>query len=436
MAEKRDLKKGYFWNEANGKKYLRYKYRFKGKAYYHNCIYDPTTHEDEAYEEIRAWKYKVENPIADSRLVLPDFVKKYTLNDTLADALDIYIQFYKNIDPTRRRIKRPAAETVRVARDTISLIRRHPFGGIKLKNLREEDIQEFIFDLANKFTYMRGRTEFHYGANTCNKVYALLKGFTRDMKWEKALFSDVKKAIVDDNGQNTFHTKEADHDKRHLTEEEEERYVDALMSIKTNDDARDAILIMLDTAIRPGEVRGLKACDFLKKEKALNIVRNIPRGEDKETKSTKTNERRIAPLTEAGVKIIKKHLAQCATNDSFIFKRKAIGKHDGFDGYQYDKKKGITAPLPLTYQSIYRISKKAAKLAKIYDKNVFPYTARHTRVNEVFEKDSPKAAQAVAGHKDISTTMRYYTDTNKDLVFSTRDRRNLEQTFDPDDYKD
>lgn len=423
MAEKNGLKKGYFLSKSNGKEYLRYKYNFNGKTYYHSCKYDPRKYEDEAYEEIRKWKYTVENPNADERLALPKFVKKYTLDTELADALTVYVKYYKNIDRTRQRLKRPANETIRTSLDTINRMRKYPIGSIKLKDLKEEDIQDYIFDLADKHTYERKGKWLPYGKASTDKTYALLKGFAKDMGWEKIIFSDVKKAVAQ-REKFAYHSKEADPEKRHFTDEERERYIEALMNIHSNDEARDAVLIELDSGIRPEEVRGLRACDYDAEKRALRLVQSIPRGEDREVKVNKTDEDRWAPLTDAGVKIIKKHLKDCYHKEDFIFKRMKPGKSKEFQSYVC---RGSLLHVPLSYQTFYRMAKKAAKVAGITEKNIFPYTTRQTLVNDVFDKDGPKAAQAVAGHKRLSTTIAYYLHEDKNLAFTSRDRRNAQQ---------
>ena len=431
-AKEEPLPKGYYvFTDARGKERLQYKCTINKKRHtYSSCQYDPRKNPYEAYEEIQKWKHMVMNPDEDTRLKLPSFVKKFTLNDTFAYALNQYVLFYKNVDDKRRerrdRLIRPAKETVRVLKDTIKLIEKYDLGQLKVRELNEHDIQEFIFDLADKYTYTRKGVEYHYGETTCNKVYGLIKSFCKDMGWEKVLFSDVKKAVLSDK--KVYRIKSDIPEENIMSEEEASRFKTALFETYSTGrrilgvDTSDAIYVMLDAALRPAEIRGVKKKDFRESDKSIFIRYSIPKGERKEVKGIKNEFNDRVFLTDKAAEIVKEHIKSCISDEDFIFKTKGGQK----DGYPLDPKNS-TIHIPLAYRSLYCAVKRAAKRAKIDEKSIYPYLARHTTVDDVYINDGPAAAQMVARHRQLTTTERYYVHATRELAIQSRNRRNSMQ---------
>ena len=432
MSKERGLPKYYNeYKDANGRVRLQYKRIINGKRHTLSCKYDPREDMESAFREVSEWMERIKDPNRNAARKLPEFVKKFTVNDTLAKALEIYVVYYKNIDPKRNRRKnknkivRPAPETVRVAKDTIKLIAKYPIGKIKLKDLTETDIQDFIFDLADKYTYTRGDTVFRYGPNTCNKVFALLKGFVREMEWEDELFKNVQKAEAK-NVQNVYHTKSTNPEDCVLDEDEKECFIRALFATTSRGkrilgiDTSDAIFVMLDCALRPGEIRGVQKGDFIEGENSFFIQHNIPKGERNRVKDAKAGNRKKVYLSDVSVKIVKEHLKSCISDEDFIFKTLTADRK----GYAVDPDRPTKAHMPLCYSSLYQAVKRTAKRAQIGEKSVYPYLTRHTAVNEVFAEAGAQAAQAVARHSSVATTMRFYSHAGEELAVSARDRRN------------
>lgn len=433
MKKDPSLPKGYTeYKDKTGKTRLRYRETIEGKRHTLNCEYDPRTHIHEAAAEVFEWRDSIYHPDKYSKISLPNFVKKFTLKDKFAYALEQYVLFYMNVDKKKRerrdQIKRPASETVRVAKDTIRLIAKYPIGQTRLCDLTEDMIQDFLFDVADKYTYTRSGVEYRYGSNTCNKLFILIKDFMKEMGWAKVLFSNVKKGTADDF--NAYHIKAEEHEDVILSPEERERYIKALFSRYKSgkrilgEDTADAAYVMLDGALRPAEVRGLQKKDYNKEDKSLYIVRSIPRGERKIPKTTKTDNKEKVFLTDNAAYIVEKHIKSCINNNDYIFKTTQRGK----PGEYQINSLNVKQHMPLSYRSLYETVKRAAKRAEIDGKSVYPYTERHTTITDAYDGENDIfTAQQVARHKNSTTTSRYYVHPKKDLAEKARNRRNQQE---------
>lgn len=420
------------FKDKSGKERLQYQCKINGKRHTLSCKYDPREDQDKAYEEVQAWKYRIMNPEEDTRLKLPSDITDFTLQSTFAFALDKYVLNYmivrKRSSTGSISFSAPSPDTRRVALDNVNLIKTCKLGSVLLKKLTEKDIQEFLKELANTKTYTRGGNVFHYGPNTCSKCYYLILGFMRRMGWDKILMSNTTKQMPP-NDSDTYHTKSDIPDKCYLNKEEKERFIAALFATYSNGrriagvDTSDAVYVMLDGALRPGEVRALQKQDFSVTDNSIFVQHSIPKGQRSTVKSTKTNNKAKVFLCDKSVEIIEEHVKSCTAEDDFIFKSR---HRDNQYAINPNRRRHH---MPLSHQSIYNCVKNVARRAKINDKSVYPYLARHTTLNEICNEDGPEIAQAVARHSDPRTTLANYVHAGEKQAREARDRRNQQQAI-------
>ena len=431
MEPKIKLPKGYaYYTDKAGKIHYQYRFMVDGVRKSLSCKYNPLTEPDKSYEEVREWKYRLEHPDEFKQTIkLPDFVKKFNINSTFAFALEQYVVFYWNIAKKGNNrsevLTRPSSETVRVAKDNVKLIERYPIGKKKLKDITSSDVQDFLFDLAYKYTYTKANKEYRYGKNTCNKVYFLIKGFAYEMGLEKDIFKDVKKVLPDDDTE-SLHIKPQKPEETYFGEFEIERLKAALFETYKNgkrilgEETSDAFFIMLDCGLRPEEVRGLKKKDADFNEKSLFIERAIPRGQKSNLKITKNKYRDKVFLSDEAMEIIRKHYIKTINPEDFLFKTTTRNHKD--------YKRNPTNPnlhMPMSYRSLYQTVKRAAERAEITGKrSIYPYMARHTVVNEAYETTKDIfTAQQVARHRSPKTTEEAYIHPKSNLAEQYRNQR-------------
>ena len=401
---------------------IQYRCTINGVRHCYYCTHDPRTDPVESYEEIRQWKESILHPELKSVITVPSFAKNHIdLSMTLKDALLQYIEHYANIDHNygskSRRIIRPSDETIRVAKTTAILIGRYPLGKTKLYDLNEGIIQDFFYDLADKYTFIKQGVEYHYSKTTSDKTFALVKNFMYEMGWERILFSNVKKAIHNSDI-DTFHLRDERPENNYLSDDELKRFLLTLETTKHEGrgvklDITDAILVMYDLALRPAEVRGLQKKDYDAENKTLFVRRSIPKSSKEKVKETKTKDQSILYLSDKAAAAVEKHLQDCLSDDDYLFK--------STDESPLSK----SQHKPISYLRLYRGIKRIAKEAGITNKSVFPYLTRHTQITQTYAwSNNIEMAQQVARHKRATTTLTYYIHSNSDLAKQSRDLKN------------
>lgn len=419
---KNNLPKGYHSFTSSSNERIQYKTTINGIRRTLSCKYDPRKNPIESYEEVRKWKESILHPESKSVISVPPFAKNHiVLSMTLKEALIQYLEHYANTDHNygskNRRIIRPSDETIRVAKENANLVGRHPLGKTKLYDLNEGIIQDFFYDLADKYTFIRQGVKYHYSKNTSDKVYALIKNFMYEMGWERILFTNVKKAIHN-SYIDTLHLRDERPENQYLSDNELKRFLYTLET--TNHEGRgisieltDAILVMYDLALRPAEVRGLQKKDYDAEEKTLFIRRSLPKSATTKVKETKTKDQSILYLSDTAAEAVERHLRNCLSDDDFIFK--------STDGAILNSKQHK----PITYCMLYKGVKKMAKEAGITNKSVYPYLTRHTQITQVYNwSKNIEMAQQVARHKRATTTLTYYIHSNTELAKQSRDLKN------------
>lgn len=404
MSKKNGLPKGFVEYDSGGKR-IQYRKTINGKRYTHSCKYDPRIDMRASFEEITRWEESILHPEKQSGLFVPEAFRRHIdLNKTFGENLSEYIDHYMSTDHQQRIIK-PADETLRRSHDYCKLINKYPLGNMRMYEVTEKDIQDFIDFLAKDAMYNKGGSSYTYSKTTLDKIYTLIKYFCDTMGWRDILFSKVKKAVKRDklNVRTITAKKPAD---RFLTEQEtyslfkhmyEDRYKSGRPVVKPV--YADALSVMYDLALRPGEIRGLQKKHYNKVKGSLLIEQAVPRGSKRKVKETKTGRTDELMLQEATNKIVMEYVGKCSSPNEFIF------KDPNANG----------ANVPLSYEGIYRAIKKGMEIAGI-DKNVYPYMARHSQISQIYHHSKDiTLAQVAARHATLRTTVGYYLHPEDDV---------------------
>lgn len=143
---------------------------------------------------------------------------------------------------------------------------------------------------------------------------------------------------------------------------------------------RDIIHFTLNTGLRFGEVTALMWSDVDFENKILTVQRAFYRGE---LGSTKTNRIRKIPLSHGAIKIL-------------------AGMKQNKNGFIFTNRSG----LPFIHTHCDKIIKKAAIRAGLH--KIGWHTLRHTFASNLANNGvAIQQIQALLGHTDIKTTMRY-----------------------------
>lgn len=154
---------------------------------------------------------------------------------------------------------------------------------------------------------------------------------------------------------------------RFLSQEEEVMVLGILKSWGKTDHA-DAVMVLLDTGMRPSELWRMEGRDF--DERVINIWR------------TKNANPRSIPMTRRVREILTRHRAVISSNG------RLFPYTNWWLGNAWDKVK--------------------AHMALSHDAQFIPYALRHTCLSRLVQRGAPlKAVQEWAGHTIITTTMRY-----------------------------
>lgn len=175
------------------------------------------------------------------------------------------------------------------------------------------------------------------------------------------------------------------------------------------------LLILTDllTGLRQGELLALNWSDIdfennnINVNKSLSIIKN--RDENKTTKFTQVikdpkteSSKRIVPLPESIVPILKKHKTKMAENNL------AAGRNNNNYNLVFPSSNGT----PLTPSNVRRHWINV--LDKVGIDHVKFHTLRHNYASILIEHEADmKSVQELLGHKDISTTMNIYVHTNE-----------------------
>lgn len=260
------------------------------------------------------------------------------------------------------------------------------FGEIKIKNITEESIQTYIYEL-----YQNGRLD-HTGGLEIRTIRDIILVLRLSLK-----YANKKKISIDINWENIIYPKDLKCRKINSISKEEQQKLIQLIYMNLSRKS-SGILIALFLGLRIGELCGIQMKDISIENKTISINKTVQRIYNKRlcktevkisTPKTISSTREI-PIPELLLNVIKKYYTEEA------------------ESYYLTGKKKPTEPR--TYRQYF---------TRFIEKYNFPkckfHELRHTfaiRAIEIPEFDI-KSLSEILGHKNVSFTLNTYGKANQ-----------------------
>lgn len=327
------------------------------------------------------------------KISLPDFIDKHWMEKHVKDGKHTpdTIAFYNNM-----------------AKDIKAYFSAEK-PNLKLADIRKEDILDYLAYLRNTARTKKGTP---YGATTIQHHFSTLRNVL-----EFAVYIDYLKEDPCKKLKQTDRPQREDHEVEFLEEEDALRFMSCLESDEekeywiTNHGShlfwKTLVNMLIVTGLRRGELVGLQWGDLDKKNMMLHIRRNVTldtshKGEtDPEKKihigETKSKKIRKVPVS----KYLLDLLVSLKEEEEAQFKGSLLPKAFIFC-------RSDNAYLPIYPTEPTRLMKKFIKRHELPD--VSPHDLRHTAASLAIESGANvKEIQALLGHKDAATTLKFYT---------------------------
>lgn len=265
------------------------------------------------------------------------------------------------------------------------------FGKKRIKDIRPYDIEEFILNTI----FENQLSQKNYG-----NLRIIINGIFKRARKQQYVSFNIRDVLEDiELSKNAFRKDNISMDKLVFSEDETEKVINYLMNNKLDIIAL-GILLLFKTGLRPGELVALMWCDI--ENNILNISRSEVRHKDEHGKEV--YEVSDSPKTEAGIRsvvlpekyiwIIDK-IRELNPTGEFVFERNGIRLKE----YNMSQRlKTVCKNTGIPNKSLNKIRKTYATI--LLDANI-----------------EESVIKSQMGHKDISTTRKYYQ----------KDRKNIEQ---------
>lgn len=281
---------------------------------------------------------------------------------------------------------------------------KHP--GLKLAQINREDVLDYLYWMKNEAKTKQGKP---YGATTIQHHFSTLRNILEYATYTDYLTEDpCTKLKPEDRPRRE--SKEIDF----LDEDEAIRFLSALDSDKEKaywNNATDHLYwkalvnVLITTGLRRGELVGLQWGDFDKKNLMLHIRRNVTI--DASHKGDTDPEKKIHIGQTKGKTIRKVPISQYVANLLIDLKKAQDEQYKTLLPSAY-----IFCRTDAPYQPMYpteptRLTKKFIKRHDL--KDVSPHDLRHSAATLAIQSGaSVKEIQALLGHKDAATTLKFY----------------------------
>lgn len=287
----------------------------------------------------------------------------------------------------------------------LNILKKKPFGRMKIKDVRQSDARLFLVALSNE-----GK-----GISSIYNVRGVLRPAFR-MAYDDQLISRNPFDFMMKTIMQTKYVK-----RNALSKDQTHRFLNFLKSDKHFSEYHDAIQFLFETGLRISEFAGLTLDDIDMENKKIRIDHELMRNSNMEYYVDK-------PKTDAGIRTIPLSSTAYQTLQRILEKRP--DKYDNFVVYGRPEapKKEYSRFLFYDKNGLPRValhwehymSQAIAKHNKIYKKElpkITPHMCRHTyATNRVAVGMSPKTLQYLMGHESIETTMQYYVHWNDQLA--------------------
>lgn|GEM_PF-316765 len=281
---------------------------------------------------------------------------------------------------------------------------KHP--GLKLAQINREDVLDYLRWMQTEAKTKQGKP---YGATTIQHHFSTLRNILEYATYTDYLTEDpCTKLKPEDRPRRE--SKEIDF----LDEDEAIRFLSALDSDEEkeywNNETdhlywKALVNVLITTGLRRGELVGLQWGDFDKKNLVLHIRRNVTI--DTSHKDDTDPEKKIHIGQTKGKTIRKVPISQYVSNLLLDLKKAQDEQYKTLLPSAY-----IFCRTDAPYQPMYpteptRLTKKFIKRHKL--KDVSPHDLRHSAATLAIQSGaSVKEIQALLGHKDAATTLKFY----------------------------
>lgn len=193
--------------------------------------------------------------------------------------------------------------------------------------------------------------------------------------------------------------------KKSLTQEEWIKLKDTILASKEESASKYVALTMMYLGLRFQEADGLRYSDIDLKNRTVSITQAFDYKDSKELGKTKTpGSVRTVDMPDALVDILNQYIKKKKSENNVIALR------SNKDEFLFTNELGV----PITNAAINKFLKAKCKKAGI--EKITSHAFRHAKVDLLVLADSDMIyTQKQMGHVDPSTTLKYYSELNKDI---------------------
>lgn len=319
-------------------------------------------------------------------------LKKQILRD-LNDGIAPNGNEYTVLDLVKKYVSQKAGvkETTYAGyKTTMNYLSKDPFGMERIDKIKPSDAKAWLINLQKN-----GKS---YAA--IHNIRGVLRPAFRmavddDLLRKNPFDFELTTVIVDDTARRDA-----------LTNQQEKKFLSFIKNDPHYCKYYDGMFILFHTGMRISEFTGLTLDDIDLNKKTIRI--------DHQLQKTGTHVYiEKSPKTDCGNRILPMTREVCEAFRRIIRDRKAPSPEpviDGYSGFLFFDKDG--KPMVAMHWEKY-FQHALAKHNRIYKEQlpkITPHVCRHTYCTNMVKKGmSPKALQYLMGHRDVSTTLNYYT---------------------------
>lgn len=371
----------------------RYRFRYKGID---GRVYDVYSWKLEASDKVpkgKRDKLSLRQQERQIAVALNDGIFANGGNLTVVQLCEKYLCTKTGVKPT----------TLAGYQTTMNVLKKQPFGNIRIDKIREIDAQQFLIKLQQEEG--KSYSSIHSIRGVLRPAFklAVKNDYIRKSPFEFPL-ADV---LVDDSVR-----REA------ITRDQERKFLKFVKEDKHYCRYYDAIYILFHTGLRISEFCGLTLNDIDMKARTVSVNHQLQRMSNGTLYVQNPASKKATTKTPSGVRVLP------MTDDVFecfqhmLDVRKVVKEEPVIDGYSgflvLDKNGNPTVGMHWEHY-FQHIVHKHNKIFKEELPKITPHVCRHTYCNNMAKSGmNPKILQYLMGHSDISVTLDVYAHLKTD----------------------
>lgn len=369
----------------------RYRYRYTGL--------------DGKRHDVYSWRLEASDPIpAGKKDVLPLRVQERRIAADLIDGIITDGGNYTVIQLCEKYLRTKVnarQNTLANYKTTMNVLRKVPFGQLRIDKIKEIDAKEFLIWLQQEDG--RSYSSIHNIRGVLRPAFALAvkNDYIRKSPFEFPL-TDV---LVNDSVR-----REA------ITHDQERRFLQFISEQTAYKKYYDAVVFLFKTGVRISEFCGLTLSNIDMEKRTITIDHQLQRRRDGTLYIEEPSSKKAATKTSAGERTIpmSDEVYECVKR--IIESRPVLDREPVVDGYSgflfFTEHKGKIRP-SVAMDWEHRFSHAVTRYNRIYKDElpkITPHVCRHTYCSNMAKSGmNPKILQYLMGHSDIGVTLNVYT---------------------------